>query len=67
VQPVHEGEAGADGALEQLMMYPEVVVTPGQAHYTREALQEIIQATVRNIDDYVAGRITEATLVARPH
>ncbi|MCW2874927.1 NAD(P)-dependent oxidoreductase [Actinacidiphila oryziradicis] len=67
IQPVHEGEAGADGALERLMMYPEVLVTPGQAYYTCDALQQIIKATVKNIDDYVAGRTTEATLVAKPN
>jgi D-lactate dehydrogenase len=62
-----EGEAGPDGTLGRLMMYPEVLVTPGQAHYTRDALERIIEATVKNINDYVAGRTSEATLVAKPH
>jgi len=64
---IHPGEASADGALGRLMLYPEVLITPGQADYTGDALDQVIAATVRNIDDYVAGRTSEATLVARPH
>ncbi|WP_225849871.1 2-hydroxyacid dehydrogenase [Streptomyces sp. HPF1205] len=73
---VYEEEAGVffydkslevmtDDVLARLMTYPNVLVTSHQAYFTEEAVDEIIAATVRNVDDYLAGRITECTLVPR--
>ncbi|MFB7915075.1 2-hydroxyacid dehydrogenase [Streptomyces sp. NPDC056061] len=75
---VYEAEAGLffldksqqgidDDTLARLVTFPNVVVTSHQAYYTREAVGQIIDATVRNVDDYLAGRRGENVLVpARP-
>ena len=55
-----------DDTLAQLLTFTNVLITSYQAYYTVDALDEIIAATVRNVDDYVAGRITECTLIPRP-
>ncbi|WP_285441124.1 MULTISPECIES: hypothetical protein [unclassified Streptomyces] len=39
-----------------------MVVTSHQAYYTHEAVGQIIDATVRNAADYLAGRRSENTL-----
>jgi D-lactate dehydrogenase len=73
---VYEEEAGVffydkslevmtDDTLARLMAYPQVLVTSHQAYFTEEAVDQIIAATVRNVDDYLAGRITECTLVPK--
>ncbi|GAB3114096.1 2-hydroxyacid dehydrogenase [Streptomyces calidiresistens] len=72
---VYEAEAGlffmdkslevvADDTLARLMTFGNVLVTSHQAYYTREAVGQIVEATVRNVDDYLAGRTNENTLVA---
>ncbi|MBM9503740.1 2-hydroxyacid dehydrogenase [Actinacidiphila acididurans] len=58
-------EVMTDETLARLMTYPNVLVTSHQAYFTEEAVDEIIATTVRNVDDYLAGRITECTLVPR--
>lgn len=71
---VYEAEAGvfftdrsmdgvADDTLARLMTFANVVVTSHQAYYTRDAVSQIIEATVRNVADYRAGRRNENTLV----
>lgn len=71
---VYEAEAGVfftdrslegvtDDVLARLMTFANVVVTSHQAYYTREAVGQIIAATVRNVADYRAGRRNENTLV----
>jgi D-lactate dehydrogenase len=71
---VYEAEAGifftdrslqgvTDDTLARLMTFAHVVVTSHQAYYTREAVGQIIETTVRNIADYRAGRRNENTLV----
>ncbi|MEV7520856.1 2-hydroxyacid dehydrogenase [Streptomyces sp. NPDC091371] len=71
---VYEAEAGVffldkslvaveDDTLARLVTFPNVVVTSHQAYYTTDAVGQIIDTTVRNVADYLAGRRSENTLV----
>ncbi|MFJ9610408.1 2-hydroxyacid dehydrogenase [Kitasatospora sp. NPDC101176] len=71
---VYEEEAGlfhldkslevmTDDTLARLMTFRNVVVTSHQAYFTRDALDQIITATVQNIRDHLAGRSGDNTLV----
>jgi D-lactate dehydrogenase len=71
---VYEAEAGLffldkslevveDDTLARLITFPNVLVTSHQAYYTVEALGQIIDATVRNVADFLAGRGGENFLV----
>ncbi|MFJ4677929.1 MULTISPECIES: 2-hydroxyacid dehydrogenase [unclassified Kitasatospora] len=55
-----------DDTLARLITFPQVLVTSHQAYYTHTAVHQIIDTTVRNVDDYTAGRTNENTLVPRP-
>ncbi|MFE7558675.1 2-hydroxyacid dehydrogenase [Kitasatospora sp. NPDC057500] len=59
-------EGIADDVLARLVTFPQVVVTSHQAYFTRTAVGQIIDATVRNVDDYAAGHRGENVLVPRP-
>ncbi|NXY95588.1 2-hydroxyacid dehydrogenase [Streptomyces sp. BR123] len=74
---VYEAEAGIfhtdrslepvqDDTLARLITFPNVVVTSHQAYYTHDAVGQIIDATVRNVTDYLAGRTSENTLCPAP-
>jgi D-lactate dehydrogenase len=58
-------EVMTDDVLAGLTAFRNVLVTSHQAYYTVDAVGEIVAATLRNVDDYVAGRITESTLIPR--
>jgi D-lactate dehydrogenase len=58
-------EVMTDETLARLLTFRRVLVTSHQASYTVEAVEEIVAATVRNVDDYLAGRITECTLIPK--
>ncbi|WP_042365438.1 2-hydroxyacid dehydrogenase [Streptacidiphilus neutrinimicus] len=58
-------EGVADDTLARLMTFPQVLVTSHQAYFTATAVGQIIDTTVRNVEDYLAGRHTENTLVPR--
>jgi D-lactate dehydrogenase len=73
---VYEEEAGVffydkslevmtDDVLARLLTFTNVLVSSHQAYYTVDAVEEIAAATLRNVNDYVAGRITESTLIPR--
>lgn len=73
---VYEAEAGlffldkslqavADDTLARLVTFPNVLVTSHQAYYTEDAVGQIVDATVRNVLDYTAGRRSENVLVPR--
>jgi D-lactate dehydrogenase len=73
---VYEEEAGVffydkslevmtDDTLARLLTFTHVLITSHQAYFTVDAIDQIITQTVRNVDDYVAGRITECTLVPK--
>lgn len=46
----HENDAIKDPLLQKLMQYPNVIVTPHQAYLTKEALQQIADQTIQNLD-----------------
>ena len=46
----HEDNKTKDQLLNELMHHPNVLITPHQAYLTREALQEISNQTIRNLD-----------------
>ncbi|KAA6222380.1 2-hydroxyacid dehydrogenase [Streptomyces albofaciens JCM 4342] len=71
---VYEEEAGLfffdkslevihDDTLARLMTFGNVLVTSHQAYFTEDAVGQIIDATARNVEDYLAGRVNENTLV----
>ncbi|MFJ1816347.1 2-hydroxyacid dehydrogenase [Streptomyces sp. NPDC088139] len=71
---VYEAEAGLffldkslegvdDDTLARLVTFPNVIVTSHQAYYTEDAVGQIIDATVRNVADYLAGRRSDNVLV----
>lgn len=71
---VYEEEAGVffldksqevmtDERLARLMTFPNVLVTSHQAYFTRDAVGQIAATSVRNVEDYFAGRTSENTLV----
>ncbi|MFF5972538.1 2-hydroxyacid dehydrogenase [Streptomyces sp. NPDC012769] len=73
---VYEAEAGLffldkslagveDDTLARLVTFPNVVVTSHQAYYTVDAVGQIVDTTLRNVLDYVAGRRSENVLVPR--
>ncbi|MEU9980616.1 2-hydroxyacid dehydrogenase [Streptomyces sp. NPDC050856] len=77
---VYEEEAGVffldkslevmtDDTLARLMTFRNVLITSHQAYFTQDAVGQITDATVRNIEDFLAGRTGDSTLVppaARP-
>ncbi|MFF4584467.1 2-hydroxyacid dehydrogenase [Streptomyces sp. NPDC001388] len=58
-------EAVDDDTLARLVTFPNVLVTSHQAYYTEDAVGQIVDATVRNVLDYKAGRRSENVLVPR--
>jgi D-lactate dehydrogenase len=52
----HENDKIKDHLLQKLMDHPNVIVTPHQAYLTREALQEIANQTVKNLDLWQADK-----------
>jgi D-lactate dehydrogenase len=71
---VYEAEAGLffldkslegvdDDTLARLVTFPNVIVTSHQAYYTEDAVGQIIDTTVRNVADYLAGRRSDDVLV----
>ncbi|MFJ9408508.1 2-hydroxyacid dehydrogenase [Streptomyces sp. NPDC101393] len=73
---VYEEEAGLffpdrsldvidDDTLARLMTFGNVLVTSHQAYFTKDAVGQIIEATVSNVQDYLAGRTNANMLVTR--
>ncbi|MEC3997299.1 2-hydroxyacid dehydrogenase [Actinacidiphila sp. DG2A-62] len=58
-------EVMTEETLTRLTAFGNVLVTSHQAYFTVDAVRQIATATVRNVDDYLAGRITECTLVPK--
>jgi D-lactate dehydrogenase len=46
----HESDQVKDQLLNNLMRHPNVLITPHQAYLTKEALQEISNQTIKNLD-----------------
>lgn len=52
----HQHDQVRDELLVKLMSHPNVLITPHQAYLTREALQEIADQTIKNLDLWQAGK-----------
>jgi D-lactate dehydrogenase len=52
----------ADDVFARLVSFPNVLVTGHQAFFTYEAMTTIANTTLRNIDDFAAGRENENVL-----
>jgi D-lactate dehydrogenase len=52
----HESDAARDPLLTELLQYPNVLITPHQAYLTKEALQEIANQTIKNLDLWQANK-----------
>ncbi|MFH9403747.1 2-hydroxyacid dehydrogenase [Streptomyces sp. NPDC017638] len=72
---VYEEEAGVffldkslevmtDERLARLMTFNNVLLTSHQAYFTEDAVGQIVRTTVSNVEDYLAGRSGDNTLVA---
>ncbi|WKX69579.1 2-hydroxyacid dehydrogenase [Streptomyces sp. XD-27] len=59
----HSMEVMTDDVLARLMTFRNVLVTSHQAYFTRDAVGQIIATTVRNVEDYMAGRTSENLLL----
>lgn len=59
----HSGEIIQDDELMRLMTFPNVVVCGHQAFFTEEALTEIAECTVRNLEDFHQGNECKNALV----
>jgi D-lactate dehydrogenase len=52
----------SDEVLARIMSFPNVLVTGHQAFFTRDAYTTIAETTIRNLDDFAAGRENENIL-----
>jgi D-lactate dehydrogenase len=55
-------EVITDDVIMRLTTFPNVIITGHQAFFTKEALNEIAETTIRNISDFEAGRSNENIL-----
>lgn len=51
----HSGDIIDDDELMRLMTFPNVIICGHQAFFTEEALTEIADCTLRNLDDFMKG------------
>ncbi|MEV6565096.1 2-hydroxyacid dehydrogenase [Streptomyces kronopolitis] len=58
-------DAIGDDTLARLMTFSHVLVTSHQAYFTQEAVGQIVEATVANVEDYLAHRTNANMLVTR--
>ncbi len=49
----------ADDVLARLLTFNNVIITSHQGFFTREAIHNIAETTMKNIDDFFAGRKPE--------
>ncbi|MCD8740816.1 2-hydroxyacid dehydrogenase [Mucilaginibacter roseus] len=54
----HTHDAQKDSLLTRLMAHPNVIVTPHQAFLTNEALQQICDQTIKNLDLWQQNKCT---------
>lgn len=62
----HGNQIIRDDALMRLMTFPNVLISGHQAFFTEEALTEIAEGTLRNLEDFVLGRKCNNSLVDVP-
>ncbi|EJT72360.1 D-lactate dehydrogenase [Gaeumannomyces tritici R3-111a-1] len=61
----HSADIIQDDELMRLMTFPNVVVCGHQAFFTEEALTEIAECTLRNLDDFVNNRECKNSLLCK--
>lgn len=59
----HSNSIIEDDDLMRLMTFPNVIICGHQAFFTEEALTEIAECTLRNLDDFVEGRPCKNSLI----
>ena len=59
----HSGDIIEDDELMRLMTFPNVIMCGHQAFFTEEALTEISDGTLRNLDDFIKGVSCKNALV----
>lgn len=59
----HSNSIIEDDNLVRLMTFPNVIVCGHQAFFTVDALAEIAEVTLRNLEDFVEGRPCKNALV----
>ena len=50
-----------DDLFQRLLTFPNVVITGHQGFFTREALANIAETTLKNLDDYAGNRLDSST------
>ncbi|KAK4044348.1 hypothetical protein C8A01DRAFT_42789 [Parachaetomium inaequale] len=63
----HSAEIIQDDELMRLMTFPNVLVCGHQAFFTEEALTEIAECTLRNLDDFCSRLPCKNSLVKQGH
>jgi D-lactate dehydrogenase len=58
----HENDLVKDPLLKELLQHQNVLITPHQAYLTREALQEIANQTIKNLDVWHTNKLVEDAL-----
>lgn len=62
----HQNDEEKDQLLQVLMSKPNVLITPHQAYLTKEALQEIANQTIQNLDLWQANKcVGDACICAK--
>lgn len=56
-----------DDVFARLLTFPNVLITAHQGFFTREAIANISQTTIDNLDGYRSGSIPKANLVTPAH
>ena len=52
----HRSDNTKDPVLEEIISHPNVIISPHQAFLTKEALQEIANLLIKNLDNWHAGK-----------
>ncbi len=52
----HREDRIKDPVMEELLSFPNVIISPHQAFLTKESLQEIANLTIKNLDNWQAGK-----------
>ncbi|KAF3762678.1 hypothetical protein M406DRAFT_341851 [Cryphonectria parasitica EP155] len=62
----HSNSIIEDDDLMRLMTFPNVIICGHQAFFTKEALTEIAECTLRNLEDFLEGRQCKNSLIENP-
>lgn len=52
----HSKNQTKDSMMEELLSFPNVIISPHQAFLTSEGLQEVANLTIKNLDNWQAGK-----------